>query len=50
MGYVAYFIELEYPSGGLFPFKFTTGVNVLPKELPFEPESSLSVDTWDFYR
>ena len=29
-GYTAYFIELTYPSGGKYPFKFTTGVKVVP--------------------
>ena len=36
-GWVAYFIELTFPSGGLFPFKFTTGVRVAPDVLPFGP-------------
>ena len=34
---IAYFIELTFPSGGLFPFKFTTGVRVAPDVLPFGP-------------
>jgi len=34
-GWVAYFIELTFPSGGLYPFKFTTGVRVAPDVLPF---------------
>jgi PhoPQ-activated pathogenicity-related protein len=34
-GWVAYFIELTFPSGGLSPFKFTTGVRVAPEVLPF---------------
>jgi PhoPQ-activated pathogenicity-related protein len=34
-GWVAYFIELTFPSGGLCPFKFTTGVRVAPDVLPF---------------
>ena len=37
-GYTAFFVELTYPSGGKYPFKFTTGVKVLPdvysSELP----------------
>src|SRR5215471_15264451 len=36
-GWVAYFIELTFPSGGLYPFKFTTGVRVAPDVLPFGP-------------
>ena len=36
-GWIAYFIELTFPSGGLFPFKFTTGVRVAPDVLPFGP-------------
>jgi PhoPQ-activated pathogenicity-related protein len=35
--WAAYFIELTFPSGGLFPFKFTTGVRVAPDMLPFGP-------------
>lgn len=34
-GYTAYFIELTYPSGGAYPFKFTTGVKVVPDVYPF---------------
>ena len=30
-GWVAYFIELTFPSGGPYPFKFTTGVRVAPE-------------------
>ena len=33
-GWVAYFIELTFPSGGLYPFKFTTGVRVAPLRTP----------------
>ena len=36
-GWVAYFIELTFASGGLFPFKFTTEVRVAPETLPFGP-------------
>jgi PhoPQ-activated pathogenicity-related protein len=39
-GWTAYFVELTYPSGGKFPFKFTTAVRVTPDTLPFpKPES-----------
>jgi PhoPQ-activated pathogenicity-related protein len=34
-GFTAYFIELTYPSGGKYPFKFTTGVKVEPDVLPY---------------
>lgn len=33
-GWTAYMIELTYPSGGKHPFKFTTGVKVVPDTLP----------------
>jgi len=36
-GWVAYFIELTFASGGPYPFKFTTGVRVAPDVLPFGP-------------
>ncbi len=36
-GWVAYFVEMTYLSGGTYPFKFTTGVRVMPDVLPFEP-------------
>lgn len=35
-GWTAFFAELEFPSNGPAPFKFTTGVVVTPKDLPFE--------------
>jgi len=34
-GWSAYFVELTYPSGGKYPFKFTTAVRVTPDTLPF---------------
>ena len=34
-GYTAYFVEMTFPSGGVFPFKFTTGVHVTPDTYPF---------------
>jgi PhoPQ-activated pathogenicity-related protein len=34
-GWVAYFVELTFPSRGPFPFKFTTQVRVAPDTLPF---------------
>jgi len=40
-GWTAYFVELTYPSGGKYPFKFTTAVRVTPDTLPFpKPEST----------
>jgi len=33
-GYTAYFVELTFPSGGKFPYKFTTGVVVTPDTYP----------------
>ncbi len=34
-GWTAFFVELTYPSGGKYPFKFTTPVRVVPDTLPF---------------
>ena len=34
-GWTAYFVELTYPSGGKYPFKFTTAVRVIPDAEPF---------------
>jgi PhoPQ-activated pathogenicity-related protein len=34
-GWTAYFVELTYPSGGKYPFKFTTAVRVNPDTEPF---------------
>ena len=34
-GWTAFFVELEFPSGGTFPFKFTTNVSILPHREPF---------------
>jgi PhoPQ-activated pathogenicity-related protein len=42
-GWTAYFVELTYPSGGKYPFKFTTEVRVTPDTLPFpSPKKDLS--------
>ena len=40
-GFTAFFIELVYPSGGRYPFKFTTEVSVVPDILPFKFEDAL---------
>jgi PhoPQ-activated pathogenicity-related protein len=34
-GWTATFVELTFPSGGKYPFKFTTAVRVTPDTLPF---------------
>ncbi|MCX5769611.1 MAG: C45 family autoproteolytic acyltransferase/hydrolase, partial [Candidatus Hydrogenedentes bacterium] len=34
-GWTAFMIELEFESGGAAPFKFTTGVSVVPDTLPY---------------
>lgn len=34
-GWTAFMIELEFPSGGFTPFRFTTGVSVTPDTLPY---------------
>lgn len=36
-GWTAYFVEMTYPSGGKYPFKFTTAVRVNPDTEPFPP-------------
>jgi len=38
-GWSAFMVELTYPGGGEIPFKFTTGVRVLPERLPYKFES-----------
>ena len=35
-GFTAFFVELVYPTGRKYPFKFTTEVSVVPDVLPFE--------------
>jgi PhoPQ-activated pathogenicity-related protein len=40
-GFTAFFVELEFDSGGKFPFKFTTEVGVVPDVLPFKFEDAL---------
>ena len=34
-GWTAFFVEMTYPSGGKYPFKFTTAVRVTPDTLPY---------------
>ena len=43
-GWSAYFVELVYGNGGSIPFKFTTGVNVIPDVLPFADQSAEDAD------
>lgn len=35
-GFTAYFVEMTFPSGGKYPYKFTSGVRVTPDVLPFQ--------------
>jgi PhoPQ-activated pathogenicity-related protein len=39
-GFTAFFVELTYPSGAKYPFKFTTEVSVVPDILPFKFEDA----------
>lgn len=39
-GFTAYFVELTYPGPGRFPYKFTTGVAIVPDTLPFRWEDA----------
>jgi PhoPQ-activated pathogenicity-related protein len=39
-GYTAYFVEVTEPSGGKYPFKFTTEVYVKPDVLPYRWEDA----------
>ena len=34
-GWTAFFVEMTYPSGGKYPFKFTSAVRVTPDTLPY---------------
>jgi len=56
-GWSAFFVELEFPSGALYPFKFTTDVSVVPDVLPFAEtptptptQNPSSVGNWPFLR
>ncbi len=40
-GFTAFFVELEFATGGKYPFKFTTEVSVVPDVLPFKFEDAL---------
>jgi PhoPQ-activated pathogenicity-related protein len=39
-GFTAWFLEMSYPSGGKYPFKFTTEVYVTPDAYPFRWEDA----------
>ena len=39
-GFTAYFVELTFPSGGKYPLKFTTEVQVIPDVLPYRWEDA----------
>ncbi len=39
-GFTAYFVEMTYPSGVKYPFKFTTEVYVKPDILPYRWEDA----------
>ena len=36
-GWAAYFVEMAFPTGGPYSYKFSTGVRVVPDRLPFGP-------------
>lgn len=46
-GFTAYFIELTYPSGGKYPFKFTSEVYVKPDVLPYRWEDARPITAPD---
>ncbi len=39
-GFTAYFVELTFPSGGKYPLKFTTEVQVTPDVMPYRWEDA----------
>jgi len=46
-GYTAYFVELTYPSGTKYPFKFTTEVYVKPDVYPYRWEDARPITAPD---
>jgi PhoPQ-activated pathogenicity-related protein len=46
-GFTAYFVELTYPSGTQYPFKFTTEVYVKPNVLPYRWEDARPITAPD---
>jgi len=43
-GWTAFMVELEFPSGGLYPFKMTTEVSVIPQTLPYQSAADTDGD------
>lgn len=46
-GFTAYFVEMTYPSGTKYPFKFTTEVYVKPDVLPYRWEDARPITAPD---
>jgi PhoPQ-activated pathogenicity-related protein len=46
-GFTAYFVEMSYPSGTRYPFKFTTEVYVTPDVLPYRWEDARPITAPD---
>jgi len=46
-GFTAYFVEMTYPSGTKYPFKFTTEVYVKPDILPYRWEDARAITAPD---
>jgi PhoPQ-activated pathogenicity-related protein len=46
-GFTAYFVEMSYPSGSKYPFKFTTEVYVTPDVLPYRWEDARPITAPD---
>ena len=48
-GWAAFLVELEFPSGGPYPFHFTTEVSVIPDTLPnLDHDEDGMLDSWEF--
>lgn len=48
-GWAAFLVELEFPSGGPYPFRFTTEVSVIPDTLPnLDHDEDGMLDSWEF--
>jgi PhoPQ-activated pathogenicity-related protein len=46
-GWTAFFVEMTFPTGGPYSYKFTTGVRVAPDRLPFGPPPENDVGRGD---
>jgi PhoPQ-activated pathogenicity-related protein len=46
-GWTAFFVEMTFPTGGPYWYKFTTGVRVAPDRLPFGPPPENDVGRGD---